>query len=125
VSESRRVQRIEKELQHIVANYILRDFRGQLSGLVSVSRVESNPKLRTAKVYISVMGSEADRDNAIDFLNENIRHIQHHVNKQLHMKFVPRLSIVLDEGLEKLLKVETLLREISLKKSSEKNSEEE
>jgi ribosome-binding factor A len=125
VSESRRVQRVEKELQHLVANYLLRGFKGQLRGLVSVSRVESNPKLRTAKVYVSILGSDDDRDFSLESLEENIRDIQQHVNKQLRMKFVPRLSIVLDTGLQKLLRVETLLREISQESKRTKNSEEE
>lgn len=113
MSESRRVQRVEKELQHIVANYLLRGFKGGLRGLVSVSRVESNPKLRTAKVYVSVLGSNEDREVSLESLQEHIHEIQKHVNAQLRMKFVPRISIVLDEGLEKMLRVESLLREIS------------
>jgi ribosome-binding factor A len=113
MKESRRVQRVEKELQHIVAQYLIRGFKGQLFGLVSVSRVESNPKLRTAKVYVSVLGSEDDKHKTIESLQEWTQDIQNQVNRGLQMKFVPRISIVLDEGLERLLKVETALREIA------------
>ncbi len=120
MSESRRVQRVEKELQHLVANYLVRGFKGSLRGLVSVSRVESNTKLRTAKIFVSVFGSEDDREESLLSLKENIREIQRHVNSKLHMKFAPRLSIVLDTGMEKYLKVESLLREISAE--GEKNN---
>ncbi|OFZ19068.1 MAG: ribosome-binding factor A, partial [Bdellovibrionales bacterium RBG_16_40_8] len=113
--DGRRLQRVEKELQHIIANYLVRGFKGSLHGLVSVSRVESNPKLRTAKVFVSIMGSDADKERSIDALNENIYEIQKHVNKELRMKFVPRISIVHDKGLERILKVETLLRDIAQK----------
>jgi ribosome-binding factor A len=123
MGDGRRVQRVEKELQHIVANYLVRGFKGQLQGLVSVSRVESNPKLRTAKVYISVMGSDEQRETSIDTLQEHAREIQNHVNKQLRMKFVPRLSFVLDQGLQKLLHVESLLREIALNKKPSEDEE--
>lgn len=114
MSESRRVQRVEKELQHIVANYLVRGFKGPLRGLVSVSRVESNPKLRTAKIFVSVFGNDEDRDETMLSLQENLHSIQQHVSKQMRMKFVPRISIVLDTGIEKYLKVEALLRDISL-----------
>jgi ribosome-binding factor A len=113
VNESRRVQKVERELQHIVATYILQGFKGRLHGLVTVSRVESNPKLRTAKVFVSVLGSEEDQKKSIQSLQDGIREIQQQVNKSVHMKFVPRISIVLDHGLERLLKVENLLNEIS------------
>lgn len=126
MSESRRVQRVEKELQHIVAKYLVHGYKGRLRGLVSVSRVESNPKLRTAKVYVSVLGSDDDRDASLEDLKENVRDIQQHVSKQLRMKFVPRISIVLDTGLHRLLKVESLLREISQeKKSTDQNKSDE
>ncbi len=114
MGDGRRVQRVEKELQHIVARYLVQGYKGHLRGLVSVSRVESNPKLRTAKVYVSIMGSDDDREASLESLNDHIRDIQQHVSRELRMKNIPRLSIVLDTGLERLLKVETLLREISL-----------
>jgi ribosome-binding factor A len=121
MSDQRRVQRVEKELQQLVAQYINRDLRGYLRGLVSVSRVESNPKLRTAKIYITVLGSDADREGSLNTLTEATHQIQQFINKQLRMKFVPRISIVLDTGFEKMLKVESLLREISKEtKSDEK-----
>lgn len=123
MSEGRRVLRVEKELQHIVANYLVRGFKGPLRGLVSVSRVESNPKLRTAKVFVSVFGNDEDREESLLSLQENLYAIQQHVNKQMRMKFVPRISIVLDTGIEKYLKVESLLREISLANKT-KNDEE-
>lgn len=113
MQESRRVQRVEKELQHIVAQYLIRGFKWPLYGLVSVSRVESNPKLRTAKVYVSVLGSDEDKEKSLESLESGIRDIQDQVNRGLSMKFVPRISIVLDEGLIRLMKVETALREIA------------
>ncbi|MCB0351188.1 MAG: 30S ribosome-binding factor RbfA [Bdellovibrionales bacterium] len=123
---SRRVQRVEKELQHIVAKYLVRGYKGRLRGLVSVSRVESNPKLRTAKVYVSIMGSDEDRDASLESLKDHLHDIQAHVSEQLRMKYVPRISIVLDEGLHRLLRVESLLRDISLeKKSTDQNDSDE
>jgi len=124
MGDGRRVQRIEKELQQLVANYLQRGFKGRLQGLVSVSRVESNTKLRTAKVYVSIMGSDDQRESSIETLNEYIRDVQQHLNKNLHMKFPPRISFQLDSGLERLLKVESLLREISLEKKSDRTEEE-
>ncbi len=118
MSDNRRVQRVEKELQHIIANYLVRGFKGSLRGLVSVSRVESNPKLRTAKVYISIMGSDDDKEESLLSLQENVREIQQHINRQMRMKYVPRISIVLDTGLEKYLRVEGLLRDISHSQTS-------
>lgn len=123
MSESRRVQRVEKEIQHIVANYLVRGFKGRLRGLVSVSRVESNPKLRTAKVFVTVLGSDEDQESSLQTLQDYIYDIQKQVNQSLQMKFVPRLSIVQDLGMEKVLRVEALLREVALQSRDKEQNE--
>lgn len=125
MADGRRVQRVEKELQHLVANYLTKEFRGRLRGLVSVSRVESNEKLRTAKIFVSVLGSDEDRDFSLETLQENLHEIQRHVGRQLRMKFIPRISIQLDTGFEKMLKVESLLHKIALEKKAKGASEDE
>ncbi len=113
MKENRRVARVEKELQHIVAQYLIRGIKQPLFGLVSVSRVESNPKLRTAKVYVSILGTAEDKKKSLESLKACTYEIQQQVNRGLSMKFVPRISIVLDEGLERLLIVESKLRAIA------------
>ncbi len=113
MKDGRRVRRVEKELQHIVANFLLRGFKYPLRGLVSVTRVESNEKLRTAKVFVSVMGSDADKEESIAALTEHVQDIQNEINTNLRMKNIPRVSILLDEGLEKTLRIEATLRELA------------
>jgi ribosome-binding factor A len=118
MKENRRLQRVEKELQHLVAQFLIRGFKERLYGLVTVSRVESNPKIRTAKIYVSVFGSDIEKKKSIETLQENVQDIQNHVNKALRMRNIPRLSIVLDEGLERLLTVESKLRQIALEREA-------
>lgn len=124
MKDGRRIRRVEKEIQHIVANFLLDGFKHPLHGFVSVTRVESNEKLRTAKVFVSVMGSETDKQESIDTLTAHIRDIQNLINKSLRMRNVPRISIVLDEGMERTLRIEAALREIAQAQSSEKPAKE-
>lgn len=109
MTESFRVQRVEKQLQEIVSEYLMR--RACLTTMTSVSRVESNKELRTAKVYLSVFGEEDQKQEALDLLEDQIYDLQGYVNKNLHMKFVPRISLHLDRGLEHMMKIQSLLSE--------------
>jgi ribosome-binding factor A len=118
----RRAQRVEKELQHIVANFLIRGLKVKLPGLVTVSRVQVGEKIRTATIYVSVLGSETDAENALELLEEYTSDVQKHVGKELRMKFVPRVNFVLDHGLENYLKVESALHKIS---EERKKTEEE
>ncbi len=114
MKDDRRIRRVEKEIQHLVANFLLKGFKYPLRGFVSVTRVESNERLRTAKVFVSVMGTDEDKKETMATLEEHVRDIQLVVNDLLRMRFVPRITILLDEGMEKTLKIEAALREIEL-----------
>jgi ribosome-binding factor A len=125
MADTRRILRVEKELQQIIASYLARGIGQKLYGLVSVSRVQVTEKLRTAKVFISVLGSDDDRDQSMEVLNERLHDIQKHVAGRLSMRFTPRLSFTIDHGFEHMLKVESLLHDIAKKRQSSSGEEEE
>ena len=120
MADLRRIQRVEKELQQIVASYLVRGLNQKLYGLVSVSRVQVSEKLRTAKVFISVLGSDEDRDRSLEVLEERRHDVQKHVGRSLSMKFTPKISFEIDHGFEHMLKVESLLHEIQEKRKADK-----
>ncbi|MEK6553904.1 MAG: 30S ribosome-binding factor RbfA [Bdellovibrionota bacterium] len=123
MADSRRILKVEKELQQLIASYIARGVGQKLYGLVSVSRVQVTEKLRTAKVFISVLGSDEDRDNSMEILNERLKDIQKHVASKLSMRFTPRLSFTIDHGFEHMIKIESLLHDISKKRKSDQEEE--
>ncbi len=112
-SDNRRVFRVEREIREVIGSYLLGGFRGQLSGLVSVARVVVTKDLRSAKVFISVLGTDEDRKRSLAELQEFAHEVQFEVNRRLRMKFCPKLRFVVDESLEKQLKVEQILHSIA------------
>lgn len=122
---NRRSLRVEKELQQVIAKYLTRGLNQRLPGLVTVSRVHAGEKIRTAKIFVSVLGSDKDRERVMEILEDNIYDIQKHVNSQLHMKYIPRISFAEDHGFEHMLKIEGLLHEISKEKQHKKNKQDE
>ena len=115
---SRRVLRVEKELQQIVASYLLTGFHQPLPAMVSVTRTQVNPDLRSAKVFLSFLGSEEDGNASFEILQGAIKEVQSEVGHKLQAKFCPRLTFIQDRGQEQLLKVERLLAEISRQKKN-------
>lgn len=126
--DNRRVKRVEREIREVIARYLISGFRGELHGLVSVSRVGMAKDLRSGRVFISVMGDPGDADASLESLREFGRDIQAEVDRQLKMKFCPKLSYYLDESMEHVLKVEKILKDISDKNASaakDENAEDE
>lgn len=118
--ESHRVQRVEREIREVIGTYLIRGFRGELPGTVSVSRVIASKDLKTAKVFVTLMTKDSvvtepsatAKKAAIKELQAHAHEIQAEVNRRLQMKHCPRLGFFYDEGLGHALKVESILRDI-------------
>ncbi len=122
MSDNRRQLRLEKELREVIANYLISGLRGELEGLVSVSRVQASPDLKSAKVYVSHLGTDEQREASLGVLGERVRDMQVEVAHKLKLRYTPRLTIELDASFEKRLKVDGILRDLELERAErEKN----
>lgn len=96
MTEGRRPQRVQKELQQLIAQYIQTEWKGPSPGLLTVVKVDVATDLRSAMVYISVIGTENDSmDIFEELIQEQRPQIQNFVSKNLRMKFYPRLNFKL------------------------------
>ncbi len=66
---SRRLDRINHLLQQEIAELLTRELKDpRLGVMVSITGVETSPDLRTAKVFVSIYGSEAESEKALEAL---------------------------------------------------------
>lgn len=96
--ESRRLERVQSELQSVIASYLLKGFKNPLYGIVSVAQVVCSPDLKHAKVYISVLGSEDQVDQNLEMLEDQVHAIQSHIGKTMRMKNCPKLKFFVGSG---------------------------
>ncbi|MEZ0392270.1 MAG: 30S ribosome-binding factor RbfA [Pseudobdellovibrionaceae bacterium] len=118
----RRVSRVEQEIQKTVAQFLISGFRFPLPGLVTVARVLMPADLRAAKVYISVLGTDAEREKALETLNERAFEVQNFIGKELRMRYCPKLSFYPDDATEHVLKIDRILHELEEEKKKKENS---
>jgi ribosome-binding factor A len=97
-----RQQKVGSQIQRIVATVLLRDVGDpRVDGMISVTKVEVTPDLREAKVFLSVMGGKRPAATVLQGIKSAGRHIQGEVGEGLALRYVPRLTFVLDESLKK------------------------
>jgi ribosome-binding factor A len=113
--DSHRLERVEREIQAHVASYISRYITPLVGGILSVTRVKSNRELKSAKVLLSFLSSEKDIDEPIEILEQHRGDLQKYIAKNASLRYTPVLRFLPDESLEKQLKIESLLHEISTK----------
>jgi ribosome-binding factor A len=122
--DGRRVARVEREVQQTIAQFLISGFKLPLPGLVTVARVQMPADLRTAKVFISVIGDPKHLDEAVELLQERAFEVQNYLGKELKMRYCPKLSFFADANTEKILKVEKILQTLEEERKGKKPAEE-
>jgi len=101
---------VHKELSQIIA-YEVKDPR--INPFTSVMDVYVAPDLKTCKVYISVMGSNEDKENTMAGLNSAKGMIRSLLAKRMNMRNTPDLTFVLDESIEKGMEMMKFIDEVN------------
>jgi ribosome-binding factor A len=108
---SRRTERLGEEVREEIARMIghLKDPR---IGFVTVTRVEIGTDLRQARVYVGVLGSEADRAKTLAGLKSSTGFMRRSLGQTLRLRHTPELAFVYDSGLEAHDRIAQLLSEV-------------
>ncbi|HEY2717283.1 MAG TPA: 30S ribosome-binding factor RbfA [Solirubrobacterales bacterium] len=106
-----RMRRINEVLREVVGAAISSDLSDPRIGFVTVTSVETSPDLRTAKVFVSVLGDEDEREATLEALRSSHGVIQSRIAAETRMKRTPTLSFRYDETVEQGVRISRLLEE--------------
>jgi ribosome-binding factor A len=106
-----RMRRINEVMRKVLGGAILRDLEDPRIGFVTVTSVDTSPDLRSARVYVSVLGDQADREATLAALGSSHGLLQAAVAREIRMKRTPTLTFHYDEGPERAARVTRLLEE--------------
>src|SRR5689334_3893415 len=120
-----RTDRLNSLLKEVIDEVIRRDVRNpDVNELMTVTRVEITKDLRHAKVYISVIGSTVEKEKTLHALQSAAGFIAIHASKKVVMRFFPSLTFVLDDSVDKHIRIATLLNKISEERRTREPDEE-
>ena len=98
-----RLERVNSLLKRVIAEAMFSVMQGDdvAPGLITVTEVRCGKDLHDATVRVSVFGDDALKERAVQHLKHHVRQFQQEINRQVRLKFVPRLVFQLDRSLEK------------------------
>src|SRR4051812_24622793 len=108
---SHRSLRMAEAIREVVATAILSDVADPRVRSVTVLRVEVSGDLRHAKVYVSVMGTDAEQQRALAGLHHAAGFLQSRVAARLQSRFTPILSFKRDDSVKKSIELGRLIDE--------------
>ena len=109
-----RTDRLNSLLKEVISEVIRKDVRNpHINQLITVTRVDITKDLHYAKVYISVIGNEIEKENTLKALQTSAGFIAVTASKKVVMRYFPELTFILDDSVDKHMRIEKLLGEIS------------
>lgn len=109
---TRRTIRVDQLLKQEIAR-IIGDLKDPRIGFATVMDVRTSPDLRHARVFVSVLGSQDEKQVALDALTGARGFIRSRVGQEVTLKYLPELHFELDRTLEQAARIEELLEDLS------------
>jgi ribosome-binding factor A len=107
----RRPERLAEQIKEEVSLIIAGEVEDPRVGFVIVTDAKLTPDLRYAKVYVSVLGTEAEVKESLAALKHAAGFIRTQLGAVLRMRRTPELHFVYDETTETAARIEELLSE--------------
>jgi ribosome-binding factor A len=103
------MRRIDQVMREVIGSAISTELEDPRIGFVTVTSVKTSPDLRSARVYVSVLGDEAEREATLAGLRSSHGILQAAIARGARMKYTPKLSFHYDEGPERGVRLGRLL----------------
>jgi ribosome-binding factor A len=103
------MRRVNEALREVIAGAIAGEVEDPRIGFVTVTSVDTSPDLRSARVFVSVLGDEEARERTLAGLASSHGLIQGAIAREMRLKRTPTLSFQYDEGPERGIRLSRLL----------------
>ncbi|MBQ4474096.1 MAG: 30S ribosome-binding factor RbfA [Lachnospiraceae bacterium] len=101
---------VKKELSRLISQEV-KDPR--ISPWTTVTEVEVAPDLKTAKVYISVLGSEEEVAETKAGLKSAAPYLRSALAKSVNLRNTPELRFVMDQSIEYSIRMSQMIDEVN------------
>lgn len=118
-----RMRRVDELLREVIASEVAR-LKDPGLGFVTITGVKTSPDLRAARVYYSVLGDDEQKASTAAALGRANSRIRAATGDQIRIKYLPELHFVLDEVVERGIRMEQLLRDLAEDDQADEGEEE-
>ena len=121
MGQFKRSQRVQSQMLRDVRELLDQEIAYNLKIMVTFTDVELSNDLRYAKIFYSVLGDQDKKTRAERYLNKIRNRVQNQLGRMLRIKTIPEIEFKFDPSIERGMRIEQLLNEISRKHDSGKD----
>jgi ribosome-binding factor A len=117
MADDRRASRVAEAIRKEVARFLSEEAKDpRIVAMVTVTAVEVPRDLKQAKIFVSLLGSEADRAATLEALAATTGYLRGRIGRALRLRVAPELTFKLDESVARAARIESLLAQVRDKK---------
>ena len=105
------MRRVNELMREVIGAAIAGELSDPRIGFVTVTSVETAPDLRSARVYVSVLGGEEEREATLEGLRSSHGVLQSRIAAETRMRRTPTLTFHYDDTIEKGVRISHLLED--------------
>ena len=108
MADRRRIERVNGLLRQEISDLIASQVNDpRLRGIITITQVRAASDLRTARVYVSVMGDESIRKEALAGIQSSATYLRRELRGKVSLRYIPFLKFELDDA---ILEADRLMR---------------
>lgn len=104
-----RMERVQELMKQEISKIILEDVKDPRIGFVTVTRVHVTNDLRSARVFVSLLGSDEQMADCWRGLNRSLGFIRREVGRRVRLRYTPELSLEIDDSMAYSAHIQELL----------------
>jgi ribosome-binding factor A len=105
------MRRVNESIREVLGDAIATELKDPRIGFVTVTAVDTSPDLRTARVFVSVLGDEHERERSLAGLRSSHGVLQGKIAGGMRLKRTPTLTFEYDDSVERGDRITRLLDE--------------
>ncbi len=100
MADRRRIERVNGLLREEISTLISSHVNDpRLKGIITITQVQTASDLRNARVYVSVMGNETVRQEALAGIQSSASYLRRELRDRVALRYVPFLKFALDDAM--------------------------
>lgn len=119
-----RSRRVAEQLQRELALLVQQELKDPRLGMLTISAVQVSKDMSNAKVFVTVLNEQQDRDKTLAALQHAAGFLQHELGQRLQLRIIPKLRFVYDESIARGANLSALIDK-AVKSDRAKHHEEE
>ena len=109
--------RINSEVQREMSQIIREEIKDpRIHPLTSVMSVEVTPDLKFAKIYVSVLGDDEEKEKTMEGLKKSASFARGQLARRMNLRNTPELTFILDNSIEYGVEMSKRIDEVNHKR---------